>query len=202
MDNASGTAAVLEVLRALAPSVPNFRRGLRIVLFTLEHWGLLGSRLYVRDLPEVQRRKIAININLDTVGGGRRLTALTSGLDDVERFVRAATGAGSGVDIVSALQINSDHYNFYLAGIPSLRLIAGFEDPESDTRFMMSAADTSDKVEPVELRVAALTAAELAIRACTSQEPIAKHRRPDEVLRQLDPTDPWVSDRVEREASR
>ncbi|MBI4484053.1 MAG: M28 family peptidase [Acidobacteria bacterium] len=191
MDNASGLAAVLEVFRAVGPSVPQFRRGLRVIFFTAEEWGLLGSHLYVQSLSDGERRRIALAINLDTVVGGASLTALTSGMSDVGDFVRQATATGGvPVTLVSPLQANSDHYNFFLGGIPSFRLVSGYENPASLTRYLLTPADTRDKVDPGELRVAAMAAAELVLRACTSAEPIAEHRRPAEVQRTLDAADP------------
>ncbi len=199
MDNASGVAVVLEVLRAVGPYVSQFRRGLRVIFFTVEEWGLLGSQVYVQHLSETERRAIALAINLDTVAGGRRLSALTSGMGDVGDFVRQAT-ARSGVPVtpVSPLQANSDHYNFFLGGIPSFRLIAGYEDPSSLTRYLLTPADTRDKVDPGELRIAALVTTELVIQACTAEKPLAKHRRPEDIQQLLDLTDPWVSDRVKK----
>src|SRR6266404_6262810 len=38
MDNGTGLAAVLAVARALAPQVANFRRGLRVMFFSVEEW--------------------------------------------------------------------------------------------------------------------------------------------------------------------
>ena len=197
MDNASGTAVALEVLRAVAAEDRGFRRGLRVIFFTVEEWALIGSSVYVSGLSDAERRKIALAINLDTVAGGRGLSALTSGMPGVAQFVRTATETcGIPVTPVPPLQANSDHYNFFLHGIPSFRLIAGYEDPSSLTRFLLTPADTRDKVSAGELRVAAMTTAELVVRACTHDGPIAAHLAPEDVRRVLDPTDPWVADRV------
>jgi aminopeptidase YwaD len=196
MDNGSGTIAALEAFRQLAPYVPNFRRGLRVIFFTLEHWGLLGSRLYVRDQSKEDLRKIAFALNLDTVCGGRRLSACTSGHEDVDALVKSVTATnGVPLSIVRALQINSDHYNFHLAGVPSMRLIAGYEDADSNARFMMSSSDTRDKVEAGELLAATMTATKLVVAACNN-EFVANHIDPSSAQRDLDMTDPWVSDRV------
>jgi aminopeptidase YwaD len=46
---------------------------------------------------------------------------------------------------------NSDHANFAAHGIPALRLIAGFNAPDSNLRLVLTAADTRDKVQPQEL---------------------------------------------------
>jgi aminopeptidase YwaD len=49
------------------------------------------------------------------------------------------------------LMANSDHANFAAHGIPAVRLIAGFDAPDSNLRLVLTAADTRDKVHPDEL---------------------------------------------------
>src|SRR5262249_1778338 len=80
IDNASGLAAALAATRALRPHVGDFRRGVRLACFGAEEWALLGSAQYVAGLSDAERRGIALNVNLDAVGGGPSLAALTSGL--------------------------------------------------------------------------------------------------------------------------
>ena len=46
---------------------------------------------------------------------------------------------------------NSDHANFAAHGIPAVRLLAGFNAPESNLRLLLTAGDTRDKVHPHEL---------------------------------------------------
>ena len=177
LDNGSGVVTVLEVARRLAPLVPGWRRGLRVMFFTVEEWGLVGSRVYADGLSRAEREKIAMVINLDTVVGHPKLYALTSGREDVERFVRAVA-AENGVAITPIRPVlqNSDHWSFSQAGIPSFRLIAGYGDPSSLSRYLLTRADTRDKVDPGQLRVAAMTTALLVARACTEDAPPARYR--------------------------
>jgi aminopeptidase YwaD len=49
------------------------------------------------------------------------------------------------------LMANSDHANFAALGIPAVRLLAGFNAPDSNLRLLLTAADTRDKVHPDEL---------------------------------------------------
>jgi aminopeptidase YwaD len=60
---------------------------------------------------------------------------------------------------------NSDHANFAAHGIPALRLLAGFNAPESNLRLVLTAADTRDKVQPDELDQALSLAATLTWQA-------------------------------------
>jgi hypothetical protein len=162
IDNASGCAAALAVARALAPHADAFGARLRLAFFSAEEWALSGSRAYLDDLPPGERATIRLNVNLDSVGGASRLTALCSEDPGLAAWV-ARTCAAEGLEIETFLPLmaNSDHANFAAHGIPALRLVAGFDEPGSLVRHVLTAADTRDKVSTGELRMAALTAAAL-----------------------------------------
>jgi aminopeptidase YwaD len=167
IDNASGVAAALAVVRALAPQVANWRRGLRLAFFSAEEWALTGSARYVAQLSERERGSIALNINLDSVAGGTRLAALTSGFAALEPFLLSVAHAnGHSLRCVRPLMTNSDHANFALAGIPAFRMVAGYDDPAALVQLVLTAADTRDKVARTELAAAAQLAACLTAAAC------------------------------------
>lgn len=197
LDNGSGIAALLEATRRLRPLISGMRRGLRIMLFTVEEWGLWGSAVYVNGLSKAERGKIRLVINLDTVVGHPRLYALTNGRDDVERFVQNA-GAPGGVPITPVRPVlgNSDHYNFFRAGVPSLRLIAGYDDASALSRHILTPGDTRDKIDIGQLRTATMATTSLVVAACTTDTPPA-HFEPT-----ADPAQPdhWGKPPVERDA--
>ena len=169
MDNGTGLAAVLAVTRALAPKVASFRRGLRVMFFSVEEWALTGSAQYVKALGETERAKIALNVNLDSVAGSPHLAALSSGYAGVEPFLLAVAEAnGQSLRAVRPLMTNSDHANFALGGIPAIRLVAGFDDPAAHLRVVLTPADTRDKVAQSELRQATLLTAALVAAACNA----------------------------------
>ncbi len=169
MDNGTGLAAVLAVTRALAPMVASFRRGLRVMFFSVEEWALTGSAQYVTALGEAERKKIALNVNLDSVAGSPHLAALSSGYTGVEPFLLAVAEAnGQSLRTVRPLMTNSDHANFALGGIPAIRLVAGFDDPAAHLRVVLTPADTRDKVAQSELRQATLLTAALVAAACNA----------------------------------
>lgn len=166
LDNASGLAVALAVARACAPLARRSRRGLRLALFNVEEWALSGSAAHVARLTEQERAAIALNVNLDTVAGGSRLTALTSGFAGLEPLLAdcaAATGVPLGMH--RPLQANSDHANFALAGVPAFRLVAGFDDPAAETRLLLTALDTRARAKVSELSAATRLAAEVVRRA-------------------------------------
>jgi aminopeptidase YwaD len=167
MDNASGMAVALAVARCLAPHVAAARRGLKLAFYSAEEWALTGSKVWLNGLTEAARAEIAMNVNLDSVAGGRRLTALVSGFPGLVPFVRRAA-APLGIHV--PLMTNSDHANFASHGIPALRLVAGFDDPSSEIRHVLTAADTRDKVTRAELHAAAMAAAELVWMALNASD--------------------------------
>jgi hypothetical protein len=64
-DNASGSAAILEIAEAVAMSEP--KRSVMFLLYTAEEMGLLGS-WYFTEHPTVPLERIKANINLDMIG--------------------------------------------------------------------------------------------------------------------------------------
>jgi aminopeptidase YwaD len=152
MDNATGVAVALSLARLLAPHVCEFSRGLRICVFSAEEWGLIGSRIWLERMDEAARRSMVFNLNLDSVGGAYALTALTSGFERLDAWIKA-TAARGDLPIATHLPLmaNSDHANFAAHGIPAVRLIAGFDAPDSNLRLVLTAADTRDRVRREEL---------------------------------------------------
>jgi aminopeptidase YwaD len=117
------------------------------------------------------RADIAFNINLDSVGGDAALTAVTGGFRGVAAFLaHALQPAGLSVSLHHGFMANSDHANFVRHGIPALRLCTGFDKPNSYLRFLLTAADTPDKVHPHELKTAACVATALVLAACTDPD--------------------------------
>lgn len=170
MDNATGLAAVLRLAEVLAPHAGAFRRGLRVMLFNVEEWGLWGSVNYVDALPETERAKVALNVNLDSVAGDPHLTAITSGFPNIADFLApSARLAGVPLATHDALMRNSDHYNFARHGIPAFRLVCGFDRPESNLRHVLTPQDTRDKVSEAEMRQAVRLTGALLAEALTAQ---------------------------------
>ena len=133
---------------------------------------------YVTGLSDDARKRIALNVNLDTVAGGRRLTALTSGFAGLEPFLlQAANANGHQLRCVRPLQTNSDHANFALAGIPAFRLVAGYDEAGANVRFVLTPGDRRDKVQVDELVTAAQLTASLLAAACNASSPEAAQWR-------------------------
>ena len=171
MDNATGLAATLSIAAAMAPYMKHLARGLRIALFTVEEWALAGSGIYVDSLTEAERLAIKLNLNLDSIAGSPNLTALTSEFPMLEEWLlMRAKVHGYTVGTHRPIMANSDHYNFARHGVPAVRLVAGFDEPESDLKYVLTPGDTRDKVRLDDLQRAAGFAAALAFEACQADE--------------------------------
>jgi Zn-dependent M28 family amino/carboxypeptidase len=115
-DNASGTAAVLEVARVAAA------RGLAgdncFILFSAEELGLFGSRAYVGSLDDDEITAIRVMLNLDVVGVNQPLGLI--GSEDVADVARIEADRLNIDATVSTLPENagSDHLSFQREGVP------------------------------------------------------------------------------------
>jgi aminopeptidase YwaD len=115
-DNASGTAAVIELARVTAA---NHLAGANcFVLFGAEEFGLFGSLAYVDSLSDTEINNLRAMLNLDVVGTGAAMTLI--GSDDMVELARIEAGEAnveaSPGDVPSGSA--SDHASFESAGVP------------------------------------------------------------------------------------
>ncbi len=125
-DNASGTAALLELARRFESSPT--RRTLVFAHFGAEEAGMIGSQAFLED-SIVPVASIRFMLNLDMVGrlgkrrigvrGTRSAPGLASLLDSI------AGALGTATDVSGAVTMDSDHAPFHLQGIPVLHLTSG-----------------------------------------------------------------------------
>jgi hypothetical protein len=137
-DNASGTAAVVELAGALASLTTRPKRSILFLAVAGEEKGLLGTRAFV-DSPTVPLESIVANINLevlgrtDTLDGRHEGKLVVTGIDysSVGAAITAA-GADTGVEVYKhprheAFFGRSDNVVFARRGIPAHTLANGFE---------------------------------------------------------------------------
>jgi hypothetical protein len=143
-DNASGTAAVIEMAKAAAGARTEFRRSVVFMTFAGEEHGLLGSSYYVNH-PTMPLDKTIAMINLDMVGraSGRVMVDGLGNAPSVEDDLKAAQ---SGALKLAALRGGpgagaSDDASFLLRKIPSINFFSGFH---SDYH---RPSDTWDKID-------------------------------------------------------
>ena len=127
-DNASGVAALLEIIDALHRSGWQPRRSIVFAFWDGEEINLLGSRHWVRQ-PTVPRAGVKLAINADMVGrltNGRLEIAGTRTADGLRRlFSSDKLPEDVRLDFTWEFKENSDHWPFYVDGIPSLLIHTG-----------------------------------------------------------------------------
>jgi hypothetical protein len=123
-DNASGTAVMLEVARAMTKAGARGARTILFVSFSGEEQGLVGSRLYVeRPVAPISSTKAMINIDHAGIGNGR----LTIGVTGFDKSL--ALEAGQTVGLTDKLDLygffpGGDHVPFKEAGVPTVTVVS------------------------------------------------------------------------------
>jgi len=129
-DNASGTAVIMEVARALQANPP--RRSVMFLSVTAEEKGLIGAQYFAHN-PTVKKSNIVANINVDGVLMSYDFTDLIvfgaghSSLGEVAEKVAIDYGLTLADDpfVDQGFFTRSDHYRFVQQGIPSIFPIIG-----------------------------------------------------------------------------
>lgn len=135
VDNATGTAALLEIARVLA-SEPR-RRSYVFLAVTAEESGLLGSAWFARN-PTVPLATMAALINIDSmvvIGETRDVAVVGYGSSELEDYLAAAAAEqGRRLEPESSPEkgffYRSDHFNFAKQGVPVLYAESGIDHVE------------------------------------------------------------------------
>jgi len=133
-DNASGTAAVLEVAQALAHTRGLAqRRSILFVFWDAEELGLLGSKHWTTH-PTIPLSSIDMALNVDMIGRlrDRRLIVFGSrtgiGLRQLAVGPNALLKQPLAMQFNWELKANSDHHPFFAQGVPVLFLHTGLHE--------------------------------------------------------------------------
>ncbi len=141
-DNASGTAAVIELAEKIV-SEKNNKRSIIFVAFGAEEMGLVGSKAFTAN-PPVETEKMVAMFNLDMVG---RLDSTSKGLS-----IGGTKTSNETEDLLNELNTEfklamspegigpSDHASFYLQDIPVFFISTGahadYHTPIDDVEFI------------------------------------------------------------------
>ncbi len=161
-DNASGTAAIIEMARAAVGSRERFPRTLIFIAFAGEERGLLGSAHYVTQ-PTIPTANTVAMINLDMVGRARGSVDV-SGLEGsraLEQELEAALasiGGGLNVKHEGPGAGRSDDSSFLSRNIPAVNFFTGFHDDYH------RPGDDWEKIDVAGTRQVATLALEFAAR--------------------------------------
>ncbi|WP_158859287.1 M28 family metallopeptidase [Lunatibacter salilacus] len=134
LDNASGTAALLEIARAFAEAPKAPERTVIFLFVTAEEQGLWGSAYYAEN-PIYPITNTVANVNMDGInpyGEMKDLVLVGMGqseledwaaeeLEKVGRYISSEPNPGAGY------YFRSDHFNFAKVGIPALYTNTGID---------------------------------------------------------------------------
>jgi Zn-dependent M28 family amino/carboxypeptidase len=164
IDNASGTAQVLEIAEGFAKLAARPKRSILFLFVTAEEKGLLGAKHYAEN-PLYPLTKTLANINVDGVNQWGRTSDVVvvglgnSTLDDVLRYTLAAEGRTIAPDAEpeKGFYYRSDHFEFAKQGVPALYIDTGTEYIGKSPEFSQQKRDEytardyhkpSDEVKP------------------------------------------------------
>jgi hypothetical protein len=185
-DNGAGTIVTMEAVRILKALDLKPRRTIRIALWTGEEQGLLGSQHYVqqhfgsrppsdeplmKDMPTVLRReagpvtvkpeqaKVSVYFNVDN-GTGKIRGVFMQENEAVAPIFESWMQPFKDLGMTALTMRNTggtDHQSFDAVGIPAFQFV---QDPiEYDTRTHHSNMDVYDRLQPDDLKQAAVIVA-------------------------------------------
>ena len=145
LDNASGTAMMLEIARKMKTVQPAPKRTLLFLSVTAEEQGLLGSEYY-GNFPLYPLEKTLGVINIDGVNQWGRtsdLVVVGLGASDLDDYAAAAAKEQNrtlkaDAEPEKGFYYRSDHFNFAKKGVPAF-------DPDAGIDYIGKPADYSQK---------------------------------------------------------
>jgi Zn-dependent M28 family amino/carboxypeptidase len=132
LDNASGTAALLEIAKAFKSMKTPPERTVVFLSVTAEEQGLLGSEYYGEN-PVYPLNKTVANINIDginIIGKTKDVAISGNGQSELEDYLKAELKKNGRYlapegHPEAGLYFRSDHFSFAKVGVPSITLDAG-----------------------------------------------------------------------------
>lgn len=148
LDNASGTAALLEIAEAFTKLATPPKRSVLFLSVTAEEKGLLGAKYYAEN-PLYPLNKTLANINMDGVNQWGRTKDITMVGDDNSTLIdllRDAAGAQSRVvnpdaEPEKGFYYRSDHFEFAKQGVPALYTDSGIDYVGKDANYSKQKRD-------------------------------------------------------------
>lgn len=154
-DNASGTAAVMELAELFCNIRHSFKRSILFMGFAAEEEGLVGSKRFVESLP-LGDYTIVSMLNMDMIGQGNGTVGI-AGIPESPILGDILFGdhpaeawCDSTMEKLAFWRLypGSDHASFYKAGIPSYAIGARGSHPNYHTPL-----DTAGAVKPEIIKV-------------------------------------------------
>lgn len=179
-DNATGSAAMMEVLRIIRATGLKPRRTIRIALWGAEENGLIGSRAYADahlGTPQAPKPALARHVayfNIDN-GTGKIRGIWMQGNPAVAPIFGAwiAPLKDLGVEILGPRAVSqTDHVSFDRLGVPAFQFVQ--ERYEYNSRTHHSNMDVLDRVQADDMKQVATVVAVFAWHAANREETLPR----------------------------
>lgn len=148
-DNASGTAALLELAHYFSKNQETEKHNFLFIAFSGEELGLMGSKFFC-DNPSIDLKNISCMINMDMVGRYREEKGVAVGGYGTSSFwgknvPTIASNLGLKYKVDSTGVGPSDHTSFYLKDIPVMFLFTGghqeYHKPTDDANLINAVGE-------------------------------------------------------------
>jgi len=148
LDNASGTAALLELAEAFGSLETAPKRTMIFLAVTAEEQGLLGSEHYGEN-PIFPLNKTIAGLNMDglnLIGRTRDISVTGIGLSELDPYLEAAAAAqgrelSPDADVEKGYYYRSDHFNLAKKGVPMIYPGSGIDHVEFGKEYGQAQAD-------------------------------------------------------------
>ena len=172
-DNASGTAALMEIIDALSSQKITLKRSVLFAFWDSEEKGLLGSKHFVASSTR-PLEKLRLVLNADMLGrlrdAGLGVHGWRTGTG-MRQWVSQQNAGRVRLDFTLRYVADSDHWPFFERGVPSLMLHTGRHDDYH------RPTDDADRINYQGLQQAAQFLLRLTVAAANSDE-LPRFREP------------------------
>ncbi len=184
MDNAAGTAMVVEIANTLAIREDELDTRVEFVAFGSEEVGLVGSSV---DAERRDPEAVKAILNNDGVTRGRTLRVFPSGFPELIDLAESVSDRFSHpASTVPEPNPHSDHWPYVQRGVPGYMMMS--ETGESGRGWGHTFADTFDKLDRRNHREQAIVLSELAATLADDEFTVS-HRETSEIATELEEAD-------------
>jgi Zn-dependent M28 family amino/carboxypeptidase len=148
LDNATGTAALLEIAKAYTSLPQPPRRSVMFLSVTAEEQGLLGSLYYAAN-PLVPLADTVAGLNMDGVnnfGETRDITVVGLGMSELDKYLSKAAAEDEKVlaadrEAEKGYYYRSDHFELAKKGVPMLYPGSGYDHKIKGVEYGMQVSE-------------------------------------------------------------
>ena len=178
-DNADGTTTMIEAMRILKAAGARPRRTIRVALWSGEEQGLLGSEAWVQqhlagDANRAARERFNVYFNIDNGYGpiyGFYLQNMESVRTLFDAWLEPLKDLGARRNVIEGVG-STDHLSFIDAGVPGFNPIQEYGN--YDIRTHHTNMDTVERLDPKDIRQAAVVMATFAYNAAMADQKIPR----------------------------